>query len=45
LNGTSIEFADELDNINIYMSIEKERFGKKMNFNQEIRCASFKIPP
>ncbi len=45
LQGTSVAFADELQNVGIYLSIEKERFGDKINYVEEIGCRSFCLPP
>lgn len=45
LQGTSVAFADELQNVGIYLSIEKERFGEKINYVEEIGCRSFCLPP
>jgi LytS/YehU family sensor histidine kinase len=42
----TVSLKDELANIKLYLSIEKIRFGKKLNtvFNVEENCHSFQIP-
>jgi len=45
LQGTSVAFSDELQNVGIYLSIEKERFGDKIHYVEEIGCRSFFLPP
>lgn len=45
LQSTSVAFSDELQNVGVYLSIEKERFGDKIRYVEEIGCRSFFLPP
>ena len=42
----TVSLKDELENIKLYLSIEKIRFGKKLNtvFNVEENCHNYQIP-
>ncbi len=43
--GSQIPFSKELEHIKAYVSIEKERFQKRLNVVFDIETTSFTIPP
>lgn len=45
LQDTEIPFDEELKNVGMYVAIEKERFGNKLNFVEEIGVSDFSLPP
>ncbi|MBR3646173.1 MAG: histidine kinase [Lachnospiraceae bacterium] len=39
-----IPFEEELKHVNLYVELQKLRFGDELNINYELECTDFKIP-
>jgi len=43
-NDGPVLFEEELQHTKVYLSLEKLRFGEKLNVKFDIKCSSFKLP-